>query len=244
MPGDSAVAAREMARLAISATSWDDHWWQASGHEITPADVIAALGPHLSTDRKQRIEQVLDRRTYRLAVVVDGMVDTGNVAAVMRSVEAFGVQAFHVVDTAGRYKHSRRTTQGAEKWLDRWRWQSPGDCVRFLRAAGYTVAVTRAGGEPIDRFGFTDPTALVFGNELDGVSAEMADAADVVLGIPMMGFAQSLNISVAVGICLADARPRLAGALSAEERDRLRAVWYQQSVPNPGPLLARFRGSP
>lgn len=246
MPNDREAAAAEMARLAGSSTSWDERFWRAGDRTLTPAEVVAALTPHLTDERRARIEAVLDGRTYELAVVVDGLVDTGNVAAVMRTADAMGIQPFHIVDTAGSYKHSRRTTQGAEKWLDRWRWRDPRDCVGFLRHFGYSIVVTRRGGDPLAGYDFSTRTALVFGNEVDGVSPQLLGAADAALEIPMTGFARSFNISVAAGICLYAARKGRSGDLPPHDRERLRAVWYQLSVPNPGAVLraAAAGGSP
>ena len=202
---------------------------------------------HISAERIDRIEDVLDERTMSLAVIVEGTVDSGNIAAMMRTVEAYGVQSFHTIDTARSYKHSRRTSQGAEKWLDRWRWISPADCVVELRRQGFRVVAAHVDeeAEPIDAIDFSIPTALVFGNELDGVSDEMLALVDATTMIPMSGFVQSLNVSVATALCLdAARRNRFAvlgahGDLDDRSRRRLRAIWYQKSVPNARGILER-----
>ncbi|WP_243664616.1 hypothetical protein [Rhodothermus marinus] len=55
--------------------------------------IVAWLQPYLTERRRQRIEQVLDGRTYTVVPVVEGLANTGNVSAVMRSAEALGYQA-------------------------------------------------------------------------------------------------------------------------------------------------------
>ena len=141
MPNDPVFAAKEMARLASSRrTSFDDAWFMRAGLMRTPEQIIEVLDAHLTDARTERIEAALDGRTRNLVVVVEGMVDTGNIAAVMRTSDGFGVQEVHTIDTAGSYKHSKRTSQGAEKWLDRFRWRSVDDCVAALRRSGRRVA--------------------------------------------------------------------------------------------------------
>lgn len=234
------MAAREMERLLTSGprTTLDPGWFEFGEQRLEPDEVVAILRPHLTERRIGRIEEVLDERTYNLTVVVEGSVDSGNVSAVMRTADAFGVQPFHAIDTASSYKHSRRTSQGAEKWLDRYRWRSVSEAVAFLHSAGYQIVAAHLAERalPIDAVDFARPTALVFGNELAGLSAETVEAADVLAQIPISGFVQSFNISVAAGLCLyearSDRRRRLGahGDLDEESRKRLRAVFTMKSV--------------
>jgi tRNA (guanosine-2'-O-)-methyltransferase len=82
----------------------------------------------------------------------------------------------------------------------------------------------------------TARVALVFGNERDGVSDATRRLVDGSIRIPMEGFVESLNVSVAASIVLHEAhRQRVDryghnGDLSREDRDRIRAVWYLKSV--------------
>ncbi len=249
MPSDPVVAVREMERLLGKGprTTFDPAWFRFGNVVLTPDEVVTILRPHVTERRLGRIDEILAERTYTLAVAVDGMVDSGNVSAVMRTADAFGVQAFHAIDTAGSYKHSRRTSQGAEKWLDRYRWRSAAECVAFLGRAGYRIAVadTDPGAVPISELGFDEPTALVFGNELEGVSAEVLGAAHVVTTIPMSGFVRSFNISVAAGVCLHQARTaRIArrgrhGDLTPQDRSRLRAVFAMKTVRHHDAVIRR-----
>ncbi len=80
-------------------------------------------------------------------------------------------------------------------------------------------------------FPFDERLALVFGNEHAGLSPELAERCDGFFRIPMLGFSQSFNISVAVGITLATAmrarqERQLGGDLSETEREALRRRFY------------------
>ena len=218
------------------------------GRPLDAAWVIATLEPYLTEARRARIEDVLDGRTYTVATVVEGLINTGNVSAVMRSAEALGFQPFHVITgSEQRYKTSQRTSQGAEKWLDVFQWETPAACVEHLKNNGYTVVATHldATSVPIGEIDFTQKTALVFGNERDGISEEMAALADRRCLIPMPGFTQSFNISVAAAVALYHARQdRLSrqgfhGDLTLPARTDVRARFYRRGIRHAEDLLRR-----
>lgn len=246
--------AEEMHRLLASAQTAPGAFgsFTFAGKRRTPAAVVAALAPYLTEARRARIEAVLAERTYTVAPVVEGLINTGNVSAVMRTAEALGFQAFHVVtheahDDGAPYKTSPRTTQGADKWLDVWGWPTPQACVAHLKAQGYEVVVTHldARAVPLSEIDFTRKTALVFGNERDGVSEAMLALADRTCVVPVAGFTQSFNISVAAAVCLYHARrDRLArqgfhGDLTEAQRAALRAAFFVKSVRRARQILTR-----
>ena len=238
MTSARAATPEEAAELVVG-TPTDDPWWFTYGDTVlTPADLIEILAPRLTANRVERLERVLAERTDQLAVVIEGMVDLGNVGAVMRSADGFGMQQFHTIDTAGAYKRSRRTSQGTDKWLDRRRWESAATCLGHLSAAGYRIlaADPDPAGEPIDRCDLTGRTALVFGNELAGITDEVRSLSDGLVRIPMVGFAESFNISVAAAIALYEAHRQRTerwgtnGDMDPGRLDQVRAVWYAKSV--------------
>lgn len=225
------------------------------GRELRPRDVIERLGPYLSERRRQRIAEVVAARTYSVVPVLEGVHDLGNVHAVLRSAEGLGYAAAHLVAlqgeaatwaAAGR-RRARRQSQGADKWLDLHVWPDAASFAEAARSAGYRIAATQlsAAAVPIAELDFTQPTAIVFGNEAEGVSAAMREAADLEGVIPIDGFIQSYNISVAAAITLYQARQdRLArqghhGDLDAVQRERLTAAYYLRAVRHAEALLAQ-----
>ncbi|MEN8239751.1 MAG: RNA methyltransferase, partial [Actinomycetota bacterium] len=208
------------------------------GAVIDPDMIVSILAPQMSPSRKETVERVLAMRSDSLTVVVEGMVDLGNVSAVMRTADGFGVQSVHAIDTADIYKRSRRTTRGADKWIDRYRWADVRSCFDYLRARQYRIIVADVseGAVPIGDVDLTQRSALVFGNELEGVSDEARQMADVAATIPMAGFADSFNISVAAAVTLYEAQRQrrdrfgTSGDLSESDIARIRAVWYLKSV--------------
>jgi tRNA (guanosine-2'-O-)-methyltransferase len=238
MAHPNAATPEEMRALVAARRSDDPTWFEYGDEELEPARIIEILNDYLTDRRREEIEGVLDGRTLDVAVVVEGMVDLGNVSAIMRSAEAFGFQAIHAIDTSKAFKRSRRTTRGADKWLDRYRWEDSESCLSSLSADGFRIVLadTTPGAVPLVNSDLTGRVALVFGNERDGISAATRDRVDELVRIPMGGFVESLNVSVAASIVLhevhrqRDEDDSRTGGLSPADRDRIRAVWYLKSV--------------
>lgn len=194
----------------------------------------------LRLDRIARLDEVLSRRTRTLTLLLEDVFDPHNAAACLRSAEAFGIQDVHVVPAAAGFEPSRRVVQGADKWLHVHRHPDTPTALRVLRGSGYRIWVSDLGGpapaRAIDELDFGERVALAFGNEHDGVSRALVEGADGTFVIPMRGFTQSLNVSVAVALALYHAVSWRAarfgppGDLSETERSALRREWLRRSV--------------
>ena len=174
--------------------------------------------------RRERVAAVLARRQPDLAVVLENVHDPHNVSAVLRSCDAVGVLRVHTVYTTEERPavFARTTSAGAAKWTEIIHHESVEGCFALLKAEGFAVVATAVGAESVDlyRVDLTRPTALVFGNEMRGVSAEAQAAADLLTVIPMMGMVESLNISVACAVSLYEAL-RQRQAVGAYDRPKL-----------------------
>ncbi len=223
--------------------------FEIAGQNLTSAEVLSYLAEFVTPERQAKIERVVSNRTYSVVPVLDGLYDRGNVSAVMRSAEAMGYQAMHLVETQEKFKAANRVTQGTDKWLDIHKWTDPAECAVHLKDRGYQIIVTHLDAAvPLDQIDFTKPTAIVLGNERDGVSQAMVDASDASVIIPMDGFAQSFNISVAAAISLYHIRlerVRELGRhadLSEDEQQILRAHYYLRTVNHPEKLIEHALG--
>lgn len=218
------------------------------GESFSASEILRILEPHLTDERKQRIRDVVAYRTYSVVPVLEGLYDFGNVNAVLRSAEALGCQAAHVIELAAKFKKANRVSKGAEKWLDIRRWEATGPCVAHLRELGYRIVATHVQeGRPIAETAFDAPTAVFFGNEHEGVSRALSGMADERVRIPMVGFTESYNISVAAAITLYHIyRDRVARLgchhdLTPDEMVRLMAVYYRRSVDSADKILLQSR---
>jgi tRNA (guanosine-2'-O-)-methyltransferase len=200
---------------------------------VDNAFLVEHLKNHVTPERWARIESVVQNRRPHVSVVLEDIYDRGNASAVMRSAEAFGLYDLHMIQLSEKFKESKRVTQGAHKWLDIKKWKSTASCVENLKKSGYKIYVTHldAHAKPLSDVDMTQPFALCFGNEKHGASAEILSMADERVYIPMQGFVQSFNISVAAALCFyhINLRAQLP-ALSIEERLRLQALYLTRTI--------------
>lgn len=189
--------------------------------------------------RKDRVDDVIRRRTRTLVVVLDKLEDTFNMAAVLRTCEGMGVQEVHVIDNPDvPFEPHKKVTQGCDKWLDVFVHRVAHECLDALKARGFEICVTAVGEGSVSLFDlrFDKKVALVFGNERHGVSPEVMAQADTRFWIPMRGFTQSLNISASVSATVTRAVSWRAeklgpdGDLTEAESEALRGRFYELSV--------------
>lgn len=200
--------------------------------------VIDALKPLVTAERFAKLEAIIKNRNPNLVTVMENIYDDGNTCAVMRSAEAFGFHNFHQIIEIGRFKSAKRVSQGAEKWLVKKKWDDTASCIENLKSKGYKICVTHLeGGLPIDQVRFDQPIALCFGNEKDGASPLLTEMADQRIYLPMYGFVQSFNISVAAALCFQHIHGKLTDAglplLSDDERQQLLALYLYRSSDRP-----------
>ena len=230
----------EFKRLRIG---WSDTL-SVGALNVRCEDVIRLLGPHMTEVRGERMADVLNHRSLHIVPVLENIYDRGNVSAVMRSAEAFGFMQMCLVDAPGaKFKAANRVSKGAEKWLDTKSYSDPSTVVKDLKQQGYQIWATDLDTQDsIDTIDWTKPTAIVLGNEKEGVSAEMRGLVDGRFRIPMLGFSQSFNISVAASLIFyrAHLETRKLGAqafLTAEQRKQVLANYYLRCFDNPESLL-------
>jgi len=193
------------------------------------------LPPDLSDDERRpaRMRLVAGRRLAGLRVVLDGVHDPHNISAVLRSCEGFGVQHVHVIGRLEDLPVNRAITRGCEKWLQLHAHQSGAECAGALHAAGFQLwaAVPERRAQALEAIDFARRIALVFGGEHAGLSDDWLASCDGRYQVPMPGFSQSLNVSVAAAISIyvaATARRQALGAptdLSPEEVEALAQRW-------------------
>ncbi len=199
--------------------------------ESAAQEVVEILGDRLSDARLQRIDEVIRHRTRLLTIAIDGVYDPHNAAAVIRTADAFGLQTVHVIEQEARFLSSRKVTQGAHKWVDLMVWKQAERFAESVQKEGKKILVAEANSAiPLGEIDSSEPLALVFGNEHNGISPKMKEMSDGSFSIPMFGFTESVNVSVAAAITLAALRGKGEGGLSGKESEVLRARFYLRSV--------------
>lgn len=208
-----------------------------------PASVVFDVLRPLVTDRRfARIEAVVDGRTYDVVPILDHVDDPHNSAAILRSADAFGVQRIHSIPGARGMLAARSVSKGAHRWLDFSVHQEPFSCAQTLTEAGYKILVADVEGEfTPDDLAAIPKVAIVFGNEHDGPSAELRELAHGTYTIPMTGFVESLNVSVAAAITLHAATQNRQGSLRSQERDVLLARYLMNTVRNAERIVREYQ---
>ena len=222
---------------------------EAEIHEI---EEIVVGNDMISADRIRRVEETVSKRVFSVLPILENVYDTGNFLAVCRSAEALGIGAVGVVAEKGLvFKQSGRTSGGAVKWQHISQYESTRECIEKVKKRGFRVLVTDFDNEKAKSVGEYDwaevPTAVIFGNELDGVSETAKELADGKVYLPMSGFTESFNLSVSAALLLyhatEDRKKRIAssssssheqqrGDMSEDEERLLRAIWLSRSVAN------------
>ncbi len=216
------------------------------GTKVNPASVMEILTPLMSEERMARIREVVSNRTRTVVTVVEGAANMGNVNAVMRTAEGLGFFDFHFISADETIKHAPRSSQGAEKWMDITGWNSSDECIGHLKNKGYRIVTTSPDpkAERLEVLDFTQKTALVFGNELDGVSDGVIQMSDVIARVDLAGFVESYNISVAAALCLYHAyrdrvsRQGFQGDLNRDEIEALTATYVMRAVQHGEAIVA------
>ncbi len=219
--------------------------WQNESYDV--ADILSALSSQVTPERLQKMQKVISGRTYAVTAVLEHVDDIGNMNAVLRTSESLGFQEVHLI-AGGKVRRCARVTQGCEKWMDVKKWQETAPCLDYLKQRGRKVYVSTldAKAKPIHEIDFSVPCAVVFGNEKEGVSTEMGKACDETFFIPMLGFSQSFNISVAAALTLQFIyleRVKKAGKqgdLSSEEERLLLAHFLMRATTHPEQIIKRF----
>ena len=201
-------------------------------------DIVRVLAPLVTDARLARIDSVIARRTRSLVPVLEGLSDPHNGAAILRSADAFGCHEVHLV--AGRlpFAVSHRVSKGTHRWLDLVQNASATECATRLHARGYRVFVASMEGTLTPEDLQAEPkAAVVLGNEHAGPSEEMRALADGTYRIPMVGFVESLNVSVASAITLYVASRGRHGDLDLAAQREIRARFLMAQVRDADRLL-------
>lgn len=162
----------------------------------------------MTPERVKRVDAVLAQRQPDLTVFAENLHKPKNFSAMVRNCDAVGINEMHVSPGENSLRTHWKTSQGAEKWVYIRTHHSIEESCTYLKSKGFRLVAAHLSDEAIDfrDVDYTQPTALVMGSELFGVSDETLSFVDQQINIPMMGVTQSLNVSVACSIVLYEAQ--------------------------------------
>ncbi len=210
-------------------------------------DLLTYLEDFLTEGRKQRFLEVLQNRTKYITVAIEDVFQLHNTSAVIRSCDAFGIQEVHVVEDRFGQRLDKNIAMGAEQWVDVNRYGTTSDCITTLKDRGYQIIATTPHNDSgmLSEFKLHTKTALFFGTEKEGLSEEVMQKADGYLKIPMVGFSESLNISVSAAIIIQHLTQKLrvsnvSWQLSDIEILEKRLDWTKKSIKDVEGIIERY----
>jgi len=167
------------------------------------------------------VRNVLSHRQPDLRVVLEDINNTHNASAVARTCDAAGILYIDIIYSRPEpFPINESISTRAEKWLHFNHYSSTKECLASLKKQNFKIASTHLSPDAVayNSIDYTQPIALVFGNESEGVSDQALNLSDYIIQIPMFGMVQSLNLSVSAGIILYEAC-----------QQRIEKGWYDKS---------------
>ena len=209
--------------------------------------LLQYLESFLTENRKQRFQDVLSNRTKHFTVAIEDVYHLHNTSAVMRSCDVFGIQEINIIEEVNRKRIDREIALGAQKWVDVNRFHSVGDCITNMKGQGYQIVATSPHENDctLNDFDISKRSCIFFGKEVDGLSEEVLESADCFLKIPMVGFTESLNVSVSAAIIMQHLTSKLRQSdmdwqLSKDDQLDKRLDWAKKTLKNHDKLVRRF----
>lgn len=213
--------------------------------------LIKYLENIVTDERRAVFKDVLKQRTRHFTVVLEDLFQKHNTSAITRSCEVFGIQDIHIIENNYKTYVSNQVGKGAQKWMTFHKYNekmhNTQDCIDALKDKGYQIIATtpHETSKFVGDFDVSKKSAFVFGVEKEGVSDMMLDQADGHLKVPMYGFTESLNVSVAAAIVLQDVSTRLRKSdvvweLKEEEVNSIYLSWLQKSIKSIDAVMDRY----
>ena len=165
-----------------------------------------------------------DRHTFEaaprapIALVLDGVHGHYNKGAIFRLCDAFMVERLHLCNTTLDHWNRRfvKAARGTYRWVPHVVGEDTLEVLRDYQTRGYQIVVTEqcSGSVPVWEAELASPVCIVLGGETEGVSPTVVDVADLIVELPTLGMANSLNVSMSAGMLVMSAFRALARSAS------------------------------
>ncbi len=213
--------------------------------------LIEQLSEFLTPHKQELFERILNLRTRHFVVAAEDIAQERNAGAMIRTCDCFGIQNFHLIENSHSKKATHHIAKGAEKWVTtkvhQRNEESTIACINELKAQGYRIVATtpHAPENSLDEFDISTPAAFFFGSEDPGISEVVEQHADELLTIPIYGFTESYNVSVATALILQHVTLKLHQSdvnwqLSDREKEELFLEWTIKTIRKPDLLIQKF----
>jgi tRNA (guanosine-2'-O-)-methyltransferase len=212
--------------------------------------LLEYLEGFITDNRKKGFLKVLQNRTKHFTIAMEDVYQLHNTSAVMRNCEVFGIQELNVIEQKFGKRIDTEIAMGAQKWVDVNRFNTVQSCIDEMRAKGYQIIATTPHNDScmLHEFNISKRSAIFFGTEKNGLSEDVINQADGFIKIPMVGYTESLNISVSAAIIIQDITTRLRQSgikwqLKEEEILEKRLDWTRKSIKDIDFIERKYLGS-
>ncbi|SIS78775.1 tRNA (guanosine-2'-O-)-methyltransferase [Kaistella chaponensis] len=209
--------------------------------------IFQHLQQFLTDERLEKINHFAPESSDFVLPVIEDVFQFRNAAAIVRSVEACGFHKIIAMESEHEFNPNLRVTKGAETWVEVEKLPHNLDSLREIKNRGYKILAVSPENNAtmLSDYDLKEPVALVFGTEAAGVSEEILDFADETLAIPMYGFTQSFNVSVAAAISVYELKQKLLRSnldykLSEEKLWEMKVRWAMNSIKSGEQILAKY----
>ncbi|MCS6935832.1 MAG: RNA methyltransferase [Chitinophagales bacterium] len=168
------------------------------------------------------VENFRQAAKWPMVIVLDNVRSHHNVGSVFRTADAFRAEAVYLCGITGKPPHRDilKTALGATESVAWTYYEKTEYAIAQLKASGWKiVAIEQVEGATLlhrVQVSAQEKYALVFGNEVEGISQAVLDSCDMAIEIPQFGTKHSLNITVSAGIvCWEFVRHWMAGSIRA-----------------------------
>jgi tRNA (guanosine-2'-O-)-methyltransferase len=222
-------------------------------NDVMEAELIQFLSGFVTPERLSLFSKILSLRTDYLTVVLEDLYQTQNTSAVVRTADCFGIQNVHVIENKHAFQVNPDVVRGASNWVTVTQYNGTAmntpAALQKLRNEGYRIVVATPHDHDVDLESFDlekGKAAIVFGCERPGLTQWAMKEADEYMKIPMVGFTESLNVSVAVAVTLHHLTHQLRNHTSIDwrlaeyEKQKLLLGWLRNSIKRVDLLEEKF----
>tara|TARA_B100000902_G_scaffold63639_1_gene70377 strand:- start:8191 stop:8859 length:669 start_codon:yes stop_codon:yes gene_type:complete len=203
---------------------------------------IIYLKNFISDKRWNLFQKKIEERTKYITIVLEDIFQPHNISATIRSADCFGIQDVHIIENNNIFKDDSEISLGSSKWINILQYNNKKhntkDAINKLKDKGYQIIAATPHNSDFDLF---DPslinkkTAIIFGSEKDGCSNTSIELSDKKMKIPMYGFTESFNISVAVALTLQHfifnlRKSKINWKMNKKEREETILQWLRNSI--------------
>ena len=209
---------------------------------------ILFLKQFITDKRWNNFLKILDERTNYLTIILEDIYHEHNISACLRSADCFGIQNVNIIEQKHSFKDNKEISMGASKWININKHRKTISAIKKLKKEGYKIVLTSPHNTEKTIFDdslIEDKVAILFGSEVNGYSNDAQKLADEFISIPMYGFTESYNVSVAVALTLQQLTNQLRKSkvnwqLCQEEKNKILQDWLKKSIKSSEMLEKKF----